>query len=136
MTQHRETCCKICKNVFTIGIDKMLTFAKNSYCLTTIPAQKRVTSLCFAPCMRYQIPGSGCIHVDYVTEKWSNYVSKSDILGPIDYLRDIENLVSLERAMFEDYGFKYRIKIFQLFMLISILWNTCLEHHEHSTFQT
>ena len=49
------------------------------------------------------------------------YVSKSDILGPIDYLRDIENLVSLERAMFEDYGFKYRIKIFQLFMLISIL---------------
>jgi len=41
------------------------------------------------------------------------YVSKSDIFGPIDYLSDIENLVSFEWAMFEDYGFKYRIiKIF------------------------
>ena len=37
-------------------------------------------------------------------------MSKSDILCPIDYLADIENLVSFERAMFEDYGFKYRIK--------------------------
>jgi len=34
-------------------------------------------------------------------------VSKSDILDPIDYLSDIENLVLFERAMFEDYGFKY-----------------------------
>jgi len=53
-------------------------------------------------------------------------VSKSDILGPIDYLCDIENVVSLERAMFEDYGFKYRIKIFLLFMLLSLLLNTSL----------
>jgi len=49
------------------------------------------------------------------------YVSKSDILGPIDYLSDIENLVSFERAMFEDYGFKYRIKIFLLFVYITTL---------------
>jgi len=49
------------------------------------------------------------------------YVSKSDILGPIDYLRDIENLVLFERAIFEDYGFKYIIKIFLLFMSISLL---------------
>ena len=62
-------------------------------------------------------------------------MSKSDILGPIDYLSDIENLVSFERAMFEDYGFKYRIKIFLLFTLISLLWNACLEHHEQSTCQ-
>ena len=48
-------------------------------------------------------------------------VSKSDILGPIDYLSDIENFVSFERAMFIDKGFKYRIKIFLLFMLISLL---------------
>ena len=34
------------------------------------------------------------------------YVSESDILGPIDYLSDIENLVSLERAMVADYYFK------------------------------
>jgi len=33
-------------------------------------------------------------------------VSESDILGPIDYFSDIENLVSLERAMFADYNFK------------------------------
>ena len=65
------------------------------------------------------------------------YVSKSDILGPIDYLSDIENLVSLERAMFKDYGFKYRIKIFLLFMIIylDLLCNTRLEHHEQSTCQ-
>jgi len=37
-------------------------------------------------------------------------VSKSDIWGPIDHLSDIENLVSFERAMFEDYSFKYGIK--------------------------
>jgi len=36
----------------------------------------------------------------------------SDILGPIENLNDIENLVSFERAMIADYGFKYRIKIF------------------------
>jgi len=33
-------------------------------------------------------------------------VSESDILGPIHYLGDIENLVSCERAMFEDNSFK------------------------------
>ena len=38
-------------------------------------------------------------------------VSESDILGPIDDFSDIENLASFERAMFEDYSFKYRIQI-------------------------
>ena len=33
-------------------------------------------------------------------------MSESDIVGPIDYLNDIENLVSFESAMFEDYSFK------------------------------
>jgi len=46
-------------------------------------------------------------------------VSKSDMLGPNAYLSNIENLVSFERAMFEDYSFKYRTKIFILFMSIS-----------------
>ena len=49
----------------------------------------------------------------------NNNVSESDILGPIDYLSDLKNLVSFERAMFEDYSFKYRTKIFQIFMSIS-----------------
>jgi len=46
-------------------------------------------------------------------------MSESDILGPIAYCSDIENLVSLERAMFEDFNFKNRTKIFLLFMSIS-----------------
>ena len=46
---------------------------------------------------------------------------ESDILGPIDYLSDIENFVSFEGAMFEGDSFKYKIKIFLLFMLISPL---------------
>lgn len=41
------------------------------------------------------------------------YVSKSDILGPIDYFSDIEILVSFERDMFADYSFKNKMKIFQ-----------------------
>jgi len=49
------------------------------------------------------------------------FVSESDILGPIDYLSDIENLVSFESAMFKDYSFKNRTKIFRLFMSISPL---------------
>jgi len=51
------------------------------------------------------------------------YVSKSDILGPNAYLSDIETLVSFEGAIFEDYNFKYRTKIFILFMSISPLWS-------------
>jgi len=39
-------------------------------------------------------------------------VSESDILGPIDYLSDIKNLVSFERVMFGDYSFKYKAQIF------------------------
>ena len=35
-------------------------------------------------------------------------VSRSNILGPLgDYLSDTENWVSFERAMFENYSFKY-----------------------------
>ena len=47
-------------------------------------------------------------------------MSESDILGPIAYFSDIENLVSFERAMFEDNNFKYTIKIFLFF---------CQYHH-------
>jgi len=32
------------------------------------------------------------------------------MLGPHDYLSDIEKLVSFERAMFEEYSFQHRIK--------------------------
>jgi len=39
-------------------------------------------------------------------------VSQSDIVGPIDYLSDIENLVSFERVMFQDYSIQYQIQIF------------------------
>jgi len=53
------------------------------------------------------------------------------MLGPIDYLSD--NLVWFERLMFEDYSFEYRRKKFQLFMSISTLSNSCLEHHERCT---
>jgi len=38
------------------------------------------------------------------------------MLGPIDYLGDIEILVLFKRAMFEDYSFKYRTKLVLLFM--------------------
>jgi len=57
-------------------------------------------------------------------------VSESEILGPIDHFSDIENLVSFERAMFKDFSFKNRIKIFLLFMSMSPHWNTYLKHHE------
>ena len=56
-----------------------------------------------------------------VTSEKPIIVSKSDILGPIAYFSDIEKVVSFERAMFEDYNFKYRTKIFLLFMSISPL---------------
>jgi len=47
------------------------------------------------------------------------YVSESDILGPNGNLSDIKNLVSFEKELYEDSSYKYRIKIFQLFMSIS-----------------
>ena len=62
-------------------------------------------------------------------------VSESDMLGPIEFLSDIKNLVPLERAMFEDYSFKYKMKIFRSFMSISPLWKVCLKHHEQCTCQ-
>ena len=46
------------------------------------------------------------------------YVSESDILGPIAYFSNIENLVSFKRAIFEVFNFKNRTKIFLLFMSI------------------
>ena len=50
------------------------------------------------------------------------FVSKYEVLGPTDYLSDIENLVSLERAMFADYSFKYNnygdIPIFHVYITI------------------
>ena len=57
------------------------------------------------------------MHFEYIHV----YVSESDILGPIAYFSDIENLVSFERAMFEDINFKNKTKIFLLFMSISPL---------------
>jgi len=48
-------------------------------------------------------------------------VSESDILGPIDYFSDIENLVSFERAMLADYSLRNKIKVFPFFMSISPL---------------
>jgi len=47
------------------------------------------------------------------------YVSESDILGPIAYFDDIEKLISFERTMFEDYNFNFRTKKFLLFMSMS-----------------
>jgi len=61
---------------------------------------------------------------------YTEYVSESDILGPIDYLSDIENFISFERAMFEENSFKNKMKIFLLFMAISPLRNACLKHYE------
>ena len=55
----------------------------------------------------------GCSAIQY------KYKPESDILGPIDHFSDINNLVLFERALFENYSFKNRIKIFQLFMSIS-----------------
>jgi len=54
-----------------------------------------------------------------VSEIPETYVSESDILGPIDYISDIKNVVSLERAMYENYSFDYRTKIF-LFIYVNI----------------
>ena len=62
-------------------------------------------------------------------------MSESDILGPIDYLSDIKNLVSFERAVFEDYSFKHQMKIFLAFMSISPLSSACLKHHEQCIHQ-
>jgi len=56
-------------------------------------------------------------------------VSKSEMLGPIDYLSDIQNFVSLERAMFADYSLKYNedIPIFHVYIttfnyMPKVLW--------------
>jgi len=44
----------------------------------------------------------------WVPEEYTlNICVESDILGPIDYFSDIDNLVSFERGMFADYNFKY-----------------------------
>jgi len=48
------------------------------------------------------------------------YVSESEMFGPIDYLCNIENLVSFEKTMFENYSFKHKMKAF-LFL--------CQYHH-------
>jgi len=51
------------------------------------------------------------------------YVPKFVIFGPIDNFRDIENLVSFERAFLND-NLKYEINIYLLFLYISPLGNT------------
>jgi len=45
-----------------------------------------------------------------------------DILGKVSYLSDIENLVLFERALFKDYSFKYRIKIYHLKYMHNASW--------------
>jgi len=52
---------------------------------------------------------------------FSKYVFESDIYGPNGNLSDIRNFVSFKRELFEDSSYKYRIKIFLLFMSISPL---------------
>jgi len=63
-----------------------------------------------------------CVHGLYelIHVHISTFVSESDILGPVDYLSNIEYLVLFKRALFEDYSFKYRTNIF-LFL--------CQYHH-------
>ena len=75
------------------------------------------------------------IKLFFKTKPHELIVSESDILGLKGNLSDIKNLVSIERELFEDSSYKYRIKIFQLFMSISPLWNTCLKHHKRCTCQ-
>jgi len=48
------------------------------------------------------------------------HMSGSDCLAPIGYLSDNVNLISFERAMFEKYSLKYKMKVF-LFL--------CQYHH-------
>jgi len=62
-------------------------------------------------------------------------VSESDILGPNDDFSAIENFASFERAMFEDYSFKNRIKILLLYTPISPHCDTYLKHYERCTCQ-
>jgi len=55
----------------------------------------------------YVWPSVNCTYIWAHLSRKTLYVSESDILGPIDYFSDMENLVSFERAMFADYSFKY-----------------------------
>jgi len=67
---------------------------------------------------RYELHLKTWCDLDVVRLANKTYVSQSDILGPIDYLSDIENLVSFERFTFGDYSFEYKIQIFILFVSI------------------
>ena len=63
----------------------------------------------------------GTIHCPDPKAQQHIIMSESDILDPIAYFSDIENLVPFERAMFEDFNLKNRTNIFLLFMSISQL---------------
>jgi len=64
----------------------------------------------------------------------SSCLSESDNLGQIDHFSGIRNLVSFERAKFEDYSCKYRI-VLSLLMSALPRWNTCVKQHERWTCQ-
>jgi len=57
-------------------------------------------------------------------------VTISDILGAIDYVSNIKNLVSFKSVMSEVYGIESGKKIFLSLMTLLKPWNTCLRHHE------
>jgi len=57
-------------------------------------------------------------------------VSESDILGPIDNLGDMDNLVSFKRAMFADNSFEYRMESIPIIRVII----TTLKHHDADTW--
>jgi len=57
----------------------------------------------------------GCVHFKIGWLVWCDqillYVSESDILGPMDHFSNIENLVSFEKALFEDNSFCRSVKL-------------------------
>jgi len=79
-------------------------------------------------CFFYNLKKTRASHISLKTATSS--ISESNILGPTDFFSDIENLVLFENAMFKDYRFKHKMKIFLLFRSISPLRNACLTHHE------
>jgi len=60
------------------------------------------------------------------------YVSESDILGPIDYFSDIEHLVSYEWAILADYSSRNKMKIFPLFIFFHVFITTLKYMHKAS----
>jgi len=60
-----------------------------------------VTAKCWYPGTHFVTHYNHTMHIVSINNL---NMSESDILGPIDYFSDIENLVSFERALFADYN--------------------------------